>query len=91
MVHCTSVYTKGLHLMIYFAEVYFVISNSVDPDEMPHYAAFHLGLQRAKESLVRRCYERLDRCRYQCRISWFICMMARVMALEGLIRTYAMR
>ena len=23
----------------------FVIANSVDPDEMPHYVAFHLGLQ----------------------------------------------
>ena len=22
----------------------FVIANSADPDEMPHYAAFHLGL-----------------------------------------------
>ena len=22
----------------------FVLANSIDPDEMPHYAAFHLGL-----------------------------------------------
>ena len=24
--------------------IVFVVGNSVDPDEMPHYAAFHLGL-----------------------------------------------
>ena len=35
----------------------FVIANIVDPDEMPHYAAFHLGLHclpnsAPKESLV---------------------------------------
>ena len=24
--------------------IVFVLANSVDPDEMPHYAAFHLGL-----------------------------------------------
>ena len=52
MVHCISVYTKGLHIMIYFAEYYFGIANSVDPDEMSHNAAFHLGLKRTKESLV---------------------------------------
>ena len=23
---------------------FFILTNSVDPDEMPHYAAFHLGL-----------------------------------------------
>ena len=27
-----------------FGEVDFVLANSEDPDEMPHYAAFHLGL-----------------------------------------------
>ena len=26
------------------ALINFVLANSVDPDEMPHYAAFHLGL-----------------------------------------------
>ena len=25
-------------------KIVFAISNSLDPDEMPHYAAFHLGL-----------------------------------------------
>ena len=25
-------------------KIVFVLANSVDPDEMPHYVAFHLGL-----------------------------------------------
>ena len=25
-------------------KIYFVLANSADPDKMPHYAAFHLGL-----------------------------------------------
>ena len=25
-------------------KIFFTFTNSVDPDEMPHYAAFHLGL-----------------------------------------------
>ena len=25
-------------------KIVFVLANSVDPDEMPHYATFHLGL-----------------------------------------------
>ena len=24
--------------------IFFLLANSVDPDEMPHYVAFHLGL-----------------------------------------------
>ena len=27
-----------------FLKIYFVVANSADPDEMPHHAAFHLGL-----------------------------------------------
>ena len=27
---------------------YFVVANSADPDEMPHYVAFHLGLHFAE-------------------------------------------
>ena len=42
-------YTEGSQLIIYiekfvFLSLKFVLANSVDPDEMSHYAAFHLGL-----------------------------------------------
>ena len=29
---------------IFMSRSFFALTNSVDPDEMPHYAAFHLGL-----------------------------------------------
>ena len=29
---------------LFFLKIDFVLANSADPDEMPHYAAFHLGL-----------------------------------------------
>ena len=44
------VYIKGSQVIISnencisFSEIVFVLANSVDPDEMLHYAAFHLGL-----------------------------------------------
>ena len=34
-----------IFLILYFvSEDLFIFTNSVDPDEMQHYAAFHLGL-----------------------------------------------
>ena len=30
-------------------DLFFTFINSVDPDEMPHYAAFHLGLHCLKK------------------------------------------
>ena len=33
-----------LKSLYYFATIDFVLANSADPDEMPHDAAFHLGL-----------------------------------------------
>ena len=48
MVHCIywgvmgyNFHIKNLFLSL---KIVFVIANSVDPDEMPHYTAFHLGL-----------------------------------------------
>ena len=45
------VYIEGLQVIISKFEIVllslkicFIFANSVDPDEMPHYAAFHLGL-----------------------------------------------
>ena len=29
---------------IFCLKIFFTFTNSADPDEMPHYAAFHLGL-----------------------------------------------
>ena len=44
------IYVEGSHVIISknivfrSLNVIFVLANSVDPDEMPYYAAFHLGL-----------------------------------------------
>ena len=40
------VYIKGCQVIFFLfcLNNTFSITNSVDPDEMPHYAAFHLGL-----------------------------------------------
>ena len=32
------------YFIVLFLRTFFYLENSVDPDEMPHYAAFHLGL-----------------------------------------------
>ena len=43
-------YMEGLRMIISktysipFSEIIFILANSVDPDTMPPYAAFHLGL-----------------------------------------------
>ena len=38
---CDSVYNKAKILSLF---IIFVLTNSVDPDEMSYYTAFHLGL-----------------------------------------------
>ena len=45
------IYIKGSQIIIskntivfFSLKIIFVLANSVDPDEMPHYAAFYLGL-----------------------------------------------
>ena len=54
-------YIKGLQVVIFkyncisLFEVHFVLANSVGPDEMPHYAAFHLGLH-CLPKYVYRCH-----------------------------------
>ena len=47
MVHCIYYGVVGDNFQKYcisFSKIKFVLTNSVGPDEMPHYAAFHLGL-----------------------------------------------
>ena len=48
MVHCIYLGITGYNfqrnILFRSLKVDFVIANSADPDEMPHYAAFHLGL-----------------------------------------------
>ena len=48
IVHLTYLGVSGYHFqkILYFfcLKIIFTLTNSVDPDEMQHYAAFHLGL-----------------------------------------------
>ena len=47
IVHCTYLGVSGYNFQkkyILLSEDLFAFTNSVDPDEMPHNAAFHLGL-----------------------------------------------
>ena len=37
-------FQKKLYFFHFSLKIVFVLENSVDPDEMPHNAAFHLGL-----------------------------------------------
>ena len=55
---CPTVYTYNRQKIFSFSVDHFVFTNSVDPDEISHYAVFHLGLHcliakvRVKESSV---------------------------------------
>ena len=33
-----------INCIFFCLKIYFTLTNSADPDEMPHHAAFHLGL-----------------------------------------------
>ena len=47
IVHCSYLGVLGYNYknVIFFClKIFFTFTNSVDPDEMQHYAAFHLGL-----------------------------------------------
>ena len=47
MVHCTFVYIEGFQVIIskfLSWKIHFVLANGTNPDEMPGYEAFHLGL-----------------------------------------------
>ena len=47
IVHCMYLGVSGYSFKeycIFLSEVHFYFNNSVDPDEMPHCAVFHLGL-----------------------------------------------
>ena len=47
IVHCTYPGVSGYNfqkIVFFYLQIFFTFTNSVDPDEMQHYAAFHLGL-----------------------------------------------
>ena len=48
IVHCTCLGVSGYdfqkNIVFFCLKVFFSFNNIVDHDEMPHYAAFHLGL-----------------------------------------------
>ena len=50
------VYTEGsqVKIVLLSLKIVFVIANSVDPDEMPHYSAFHLGHHSLPKNTFRR-------------------------------------
>ena len=56
------VYIEGLHvifckqIVILSLKIIFVLANSVDPNEMPHNAAFHLGLHCMPKHIFRRSH-----------------------------------
>ena len=39
-----SGYNFQIIYILFCLKIFFTLTNSVDPDEMQHYAAFHLGL-----------------------------------------------
>ena len=41
-------------------KIFFTFTNGVDPDEMQHYAAFHLGLHFCKSTPLQRVYSLHD-------------------------------
>ena len=54
----SSVYMEGSQVIIskkycISLKIEFVVANSADPDEMPHYVAFHLGLHCLSKYLFR--------------------------------------
>ena len=47
-------FQNKIHVLYFFPRrLIFVCANSVDPDEMPHYVAFHLGLRCLPKYLFR--------------------------------------
>ena len=55
--HCTYLGVSGFKIyknIVFFGlKIFFTLTNSVDPDEMPHYAAFYLGLHCLLKYLLR--------------------------------------
>ena len=52
-----SWWSKFLYNDVFLSlKIVFILANSVDSDEMQHYAAFHLGLQFAKIPGLKKVY-----------------------------------
>ena len=55
IVHCTYLGVSGYkfkNIVFFCLKIFFAFSNRVDPDEMQHYAVFHLGLHCLQKLLV---------------------------------------
>ena len=53
MVHCIYLGVSGYNFkknIVFCLKIFFTVTNSEDPDEMPHDAAFHLGLHCCKST-----------------------------------------
>ena len=52
IVHCTYLGVSGYNfqknIVLFCLKIFFTLTNSVDPNEMPHHAVFHLGLHYLK-------------------------------------------
>ena len=57
IVHCTYLGMSGYHfkknIVFFYLKIFLTLTNSEDPDEMQHYAAFHLGLHCLQKYLFR--------------------------------------
>ena len=61
MVHCIYCGPQARiskNIVYLSLKIDFVLANSADPGEMPHYAAFHLGLH-CSTSYLLRCFQSL--------------------------------
>ena len=57
MVYCMYQGVTGYDFKIFFSlKIAFVLANSVDPDEMSHYTAFHVGLHCLPKYMFRVYY-----------------------------------
>ena len=60
IVHCTYQGVSGhsfQKILCFCLKIFFTFTNSADPDEMQHYAAFHLGLHCLQKVLIEGCLE----------------------------------
>ena len=69
IVHCTYLGVSGYNfqknIVFFCLKIFFTFSKSVDPDEMQHFAAFHLGLH-CLQKYSFRGFGRIQRVKCMC-------------------------